>query len=121
MINQKPQANLKPTTVQSGKFGEAIALKYLQKKGYALLHKNYYIQAGELDLIMQKNGIIIFVEVKLRSSKEFGTSAEALNNNKKRKLLRAIYIYLNTLPAYRFWQLDLIAIDYIKSTKTAQI
>ena len=107
-------------TTQQGKFGEAIALKYLQNRGYSLLHQNYYIRPGELDLIMQKNGIIVFVEVKLRLGKNFGSSAEALTANKKRKLIRAILTFLQTTQYHR-WQLDFIAIDYNQPTKTAQI
>lgn len=108
-------------TRTAGKFGEELALKYLLNKGYTFLQKNFFIQAGELDLIVQKNGIIHIVEVKMRSGKNFGTAAEALTYNKKRSLLRTIFTFLATQPQPVRWQLDLIAINFHKPTNTAEI
>lgn len=118
MIMQTPQVK---KTLSKGKFGENLALKYLHAKDYKLLHANFYIRGGELDLITQKDGIIVFVEVKLRSGEKFGTPVEALTHAKKRKLVRTIFTFLGTLPYYVNWQLDLVAIDYDAKKNTAYI
>ena len=109
-------------TTTIGKFGENIALKYLLARGYTHVQSNYHIQGGELDLVMAKNGIIIFVEVKLRTSNNFGLGSEAITNSKKRKLLRSIFTFMqspNRPTSLHQWQLDLVAIHYQKSSNTA--
>ena len=51
---------------RAGDRGEELALRYLSARGYTLLRRNYRTRHGELDLIMRRGGIIVFVEVKLR-------------------------------------------------------
>jgi putative endonuclease len=108
-----------------GQWGEQVACQFLLKKGYNLVAKNYHIFGGELDIIVQKNGILTFVEVKTRSTQTFGTAAESLNHRKIQKLYRAILIYLekedvhhSSTGHYPLWQLDLIAIDISQNPKT---
>jgi putative endonuclease len=96
-----------------GKLGETLAVKYLAKKGFRLVNKNYHIQGGEIDLIMENDGILLFVEVKTRNSNIFGEPHEALNQKKIRKILRAILHYLHENPTHKNWRCDLIAIKFV--------
>ncbi len=118
MIDQTFQVK---NTTAIGRFGEKIAENYLINKGYRLLKRNYYIRGGELDLIMEKDGIISFVEVKLRTGKSFGLGSEAFSSSKKQKLLRAIFIFLETLQKPHDWQLDLVNILYDKKLRVASV
>jgi len=93
-----------------GALGEDLALKFLISKGYALVERNYCIRGGELDLIMQKNGILIFAEVKMRRSAAFGHPAEAIGVRKQIKLLRAIRTYLECRKPRKPWRCDLLVI-----------
>ena len=93
----------------TGKLGEVLALKFLQNKGYQLILQNYHIRGGEIDLIMKKDGILVFVEVKTRRNELFGVPEEALTMHKQRTLVRAIYHYLLDYPRHP-WRCDLIAI-----------
>lgn len=95
-----------------GDLGENLACGHLTAKGYTLITKNYFIRGGEIDLILKKDGIIVFVEVKTRRTGKFGAAADALTPNKKRKLLRAIGTYLATLKGFTNWRADLVAIDF---------
>lgn len=95
---------------RTGKTGEKLALEFLQKKGFTCMVQNYHIRGGEIDLIMEKDGILVFVEVKTRRSKVFGRPEDALTDIKKKKLLRAIYHYLFDYPGHP-WRCDLIAIQ----------
>lgn len=99
-------------STQKGRFGEETAQKYLEEKGYRHVAGNFHIVGGEIDIIMKKNDIIVFVEVKLRTGIRFGSGAEALNKNKKHKLLRTVYAYLAQHPGIKRWQLDLVNILY---------
>lgn len=103
-----------------GDFGERLALKFLEGKGYRLVERNYCIRGGEIDLIMQKNGILVFAEVKTRRNSAFGHPAESIGMRKKIKLLRAIRTWLKDKNVKTSWRCDLVAIRFT-STRTAQI
>ncbi len=61
-----------------GKEGERIAERYLLKKGYKLVERNYRCPSGELDLIVLDLRVVVFVEVKTRTGHAFGTPFEAV-------------------------------------------
>ncbi len=114
------QNNYPVKNINIGRFGEALASKFLRERGYKILKSNYFIRGGELDLITQKDAIIVFVEVKTRISKNFGSPEEACTARKKHTLLRTIYTYLADQtcnhPA-KLWRCDLIAIQFTGSQK----
>ena len=97
---------------QKGLQSEKLTAAYLQAKGYRLLHKNFRIPGGEIDLIMQKDGILTFVEVKARSQNNFGSALESITRQKKRLLLRSIATYLVKCKVTIPWQLDVVTIRY---------
>lgn len=59
------------------------------KHGYTILERNYYNKYGELDIIAEKNGIIIYTEVKFRNSDKCGDPLEAVDIRKQRKIKKA--------------------------------
>jgi putative endonuclease len=77
-----------------GKEGERLAERYLQKKGYKLVERNYRCTAGELDLIVLDQRVVVFVEVKTRTGQGFGTPLEAVEFRKQRKIIRAAQFFL---------------------------
>jgi len=79
-----------------GKTSEIIAANFLKKKGYKILAMNYKNKIGEIDIIAKDKNIIVFVEVKARSSKLFGHPFEAINNEKQLKIRRVAELYLIT-------------------------
>lgn len=79
---------------QIGKDGELKACRYLQAKGLKLLQQNYYCPLGEIDLIMQDSTDIIFVEVRFRSSKDFGSAIETITKSKINKLVKSATHFL---------------------------
>ena len=81
-----------------GYFGEAAAEKHLKKNKYKILDNNYSIRGGEIDIIAEKDGYVVFVEVKTRSGEKFGTGAEAVTYNKKQRLTKAAQVYLLYKP-----------------------
>lgn len=109
------------TAREIGTIGEKLALRYLEQKGYKLVTANYYIRGGELDLVMMKNGILIFVEVKIRTTSAFGEGAEAITMTKKRKLLRTIFSYLDEMAEHQPWQLDVISLMFDTKKHSAQV
>ncbi|EAX48690.1 protein of unknown function UPF0102 [Thermosinus carboxydivorans Nor1] len=69
-----------------GKMGENAAADYLARNGYKILMRNYRCRIGEIDIVAERQGTIVFVEVKTRSSEKFGFPAEAVNYRKQQKL-----------------------------------
>ncbi|HLD01917.1 MAG TPA: YraN family protein [Patescibacteria group bacterium] len=86
------------THIVSGKKGEDIASKYLAKNGYKLLTRNFRTRNGEVDIIALDADVLVFVEVKTRSSEAFGTPFEAITFWKMRALQRAAEFYKHTHP-----------------------
>lgn len=71
-----------PTTTQSGRRGEAIAERHYISKGYKILARNYDVRGGEIDIVAFRRGVLVFVEVKSRSSDAFGRPCEAVDDRK---------------------------------------
>ncbi len=77
-----------------GQEGERVAERYLQKKGYKLVERNYRCPAGEVDLIVLDRRVIVFVEVKTRTGNRFGSPLEAVQPRKQHKMIRAAQFFL---------------------------
>ncbi len=77
-----------------GDRGEALALRYLAKKGYTLVERNYRTRFGEIDLIVRDKGALVFVEVKLRRGTDFGDPLEAVTPRKQARIRRVAELYL---------------------------
>ena len=82
--------------VQTGQKGEKLAKEYLQDKGYCIIETNFWQKFGEIDIIALKDDILVFVEVRTKTSRNFGTAAESITNTKKQKIKRVAQYYLAT-------------------------
>jgi len=82
------------TNVEMGRAAEDAAAKFLRRKGYRILHRNLRMSGGEIDIVAEHRGVLVFVEVKARSSDEFGTPLEAVDGRKQRKLTKLALQYL---------------------------
>lgn len=83
---------------QVGRSGEDLAKDYLIKKGYTFIQANFHTKYGEIDLIFEHDGVLVFVEVKTRQSDVFGDPAEAITPAKLKKLRIASQIYMQQFP-----------------------
>jgi len=83
----------------TGKLGEAIAQSYLLSKGYSILETNWQSSHREIDIIAQKNDVLVIVEVKARKTAFFGEPEEFVTRSKQKLLVSAAnhYISLNNL------------------------
>jgi putative endonuclease len=82
-----------------GRRGEEIAARYLRRCGYRILARNFRAAGAEIDLVAADGETLVFVEVKTRSSAEFGTPAEAVDARKAERIRRAAGIYLRRARA----------------------
>jgi putative endonuclease len=105
-----------------GRAGERLAAVQLESQGYRILETNFRCRYGEIDLIVEDDSALVFVEVKLRRGTAFGLPEEAVDARKQRKLLQvaAYYIALHEC-AERSWRIDVIAIQLSSSGKLQEI
>jgi putative endonuclease len=97
-----------------GKSGEDLAVRELERRGYAILDRRYRTRHGEIDVVARHGGATVFIEVKARTTSEFGTAAEAVTARKQRRLHAMAVDYLarhrlSGVPC-RF---DVVAVDGI--------
>jgi putative endonuclease len=94
-----------------GKLGEELAIAFLEKNGYKILETNWVFQKAEIDIIAKKNDVLAVVEVKTRSSIDFGLPQDFVKPKKIQLLVKAVneYVISNDLDlTVRF---DIIAIS----------
>lgn len=98
---------------------EQFACEYLKKQGLRLLFRNYRCKMGEIDLIMQDNQTIVFIEVRYRSQDGYGSSLETIHSTKQRKLMRTAHYYLLLQQqSHHLARFDVIAIDKVAGEYT---
>ena len=87
---------------ERGRQGEDCAARFLERKGYRILARNYRTRFGEIDLIAQQGEFLAFVEVKTRTENGWGRPAEAVSAAKQRRILLAAQEYLQLVACE--WQ-----------------
>jgi len=105
-----------------GKKGEDLAIAQLKALKYKILERNYKCPLGEIDIIAREKDMLVFVEVKTRTTRDFGGPAAAVNERKQRQLSKVALTYLNQkkltgLPA-RF---DVVAIELIPPSARVEV
>ena len=94
-----------------GNHGEDIACWYLARKGYKIRQRHYTCRFGEIDIVAEDRGMVVFVEVKTRSGDSQSVPEQAVSQKKLANLRKAIFSYLsrNSVTDYR---IDILAIIY---------
>jgi putative endonuclease len=72
--------------VALGKIGENLAVQELERRGYAILARRYRQRSGEIDIVARDGQTLVFVEVKARTSRNFGEAAESITRLKRRRI-----------------------------------
>jgi putative endonuclease len=94
-----------------GKEGEKLAVQFLKARGFRIIDRNYRTAFGEIDVIAEEGGVLVFVEVKTRSGDAYGSPFEAVDRRKREKIKKVALCYLKEIrkqPPARF---DVLSID----------
>lgn len=111
----------KPTAKQTGDWGEAQAVSWLEERGHQVIGRNLHTPYGEIDILTRKEDRLIFVEVKTRKSTRFGLPEEAINERKIKYLVESAEYYLQEHPDLDAdWQIDVIAIQHDPKTNCTE-
>lgn len=107
----------------TGKLGEDLAVKYLEKHDYSILERNYRKPWGEIDIVAEKDRELIFFEVKTQKDYLEWEPEENVNKHKKHQLSRIVTTYLKEkrISENRDWRVDVLAIKLNMQTKNAEI
>ena len=109
-----------------GNFGEDAAVKYLKKKHYKILERNYTAGKLELDIIAKKRKEIVFIEVKTRSvisldNMPYGRAADAVDLEKRQNTVSAAYAYMKKNPNNLNMRIDVIEVYLDKNSERPKI
>ena len=104
-----------------GQLGEDCAAEFLEESGYKIVARNFRIRSAEIDIIAQRDGVLVFVEVKTRSNIRHGLPVEAVTLRKQKKIIEAAGVFLQDEKfcdcACRF---DVVEI-YLRGTSVEEI
>ena len=101
----------------TGKESEQLASHYLQQHGLILLEKNYHCRQGEIDLIMQDQQTLVFVEVRYRKSARYGSALESVDLAKQSRIITTAQNYLQqNKTKHSACRFDVIAISPTTTT-----
>lgn len=94
-----------------GSKGEDFAIDYFLSEGFTFLERNYHSRYGEIDIILENNEYIIFVEVKTRKYSVVSRGIEAVNKNKRIKLIKTALVYLLNNPSKKQPRFDVAEVN----------
>jgi putative endonuclease len=111
-----------PHNQMIGKWGEDCAADFLDQSGFQVVERNVRTPEGEIDLIVQKDNILVFVEVKARRHGQNGYPEEAITEEKLEHMQNSAEYYLAEHPEYaEKWRIDVIAVTGALNSQHPQI
>ena len=100
------------SNLKLGAMGERVARRHLERNGYSVLEANYRTRGGEIDLVTERDGVLVFVEVRTRRGGEFGLPEESITPSKRSHLVAAAQEYLQANGVeVADWRIDLVALE----------
>ena len=106
----------------TGILGEKLAKDFLKKKGYRIRETNYRCSAGEIDIVARHKDYLVFIEVRTKTSLEFGSPEESITPAKMEKLRVVASHYRQThsdLPP--LWRIDVVAVELTQEGKLTRV
>ncbi len=105
-----------------GSQGEDAAIKALKKRGYTILERNHTTRFGEIDIVAEEGGFLVFVEVKKRNTAQFGDALSAVTRAKQQHMVRSALWYMKKHRCFdRRVRFDAVGLDgeHVKIVKGA--
>src|SRR6266704_2232514 len=113
------RASLRPQHLRRGAQGETLACRFLRRKGYKILYRNFKGHSGgEIDIVCRDNDTLVFVEVKTRTREDFGRPITAVGSQKQKRISRGALAWLRLLDnpdiLFRFDVVEIIIAEGAK-------
>lgn len=106
----------------TGALGEKLARDFLKKKGYHIHETNFRCKHGEIDIVAEKKDYLVFVEVRTKTTDDFGSPEESVTHAKREKLIASALTYVTihrNLPPS--WRIDFVAVELDQKGKATRI
>lgn len=106
----------------TGILGEKLAKNFLKKRGYRILETNYRYPNGEIDIVARHKEYLVFIEVRTKTSLEFGSPEESITPAKQQRMRTAAFHYRqthNNLPP--LWRIDVVLVELNRKEKPSRI
>lgn len=87
-------SNKKDPRIGTGRTGEDLAVRYLEKQGYVIVERNYRNRIGEIDIIARDGEYLVFTEVKTRRSNRYGSPFDAVDFRKQRQISKVALAFM---------------------------
>ena len=97
-----------------GEKGEGLAVRFLRKKVYRIIRRNYKTRIGEIDIIAGDKDTLVFIEVKTRESLHYGRPFEAVDRRKRKKIANVAMQYLKSLSETPPCRFDIVSVRFDK-------
>jgi uncharacterized protein (TIGR00252 family) len=110
-----------PEHLQTGIWGEELAVAFLREKGYTILERDWHTQHRDIDIIAQQDDCIVFVEVKTRRNSDYAEPEESVNYRKLKNLRQAINHYIQYRKINTPWRFDVITVVGTMRSTTPKI
>ena len=105
-----------------GILGEKLAKDFLKKKGYRITETNYRCPEGEIDIVAKHGDYLVFIEVRTKTSLEFGHPEESITPAKKERMKATAAYYQQTHPNLPLlWRIDVVVIELNQKGKLSRI
>ena len=105
-----------------GQRGEELAAAELARRGYNIVQRNWRCQQGEVDIVAEHDGWLVFVEVRARRGRELGTPEASITLVKRARMIRVAQSYLAELePGEVDWRIDVVAVELTRGGKLLRV
>lgn len=104
-----------------GKFGEDIAVRFLEKRGFCIIERNVYMRGGEIDIVAKDGTKTVFIEVKTRFSLRQGGAIYAFSPGKFYKFYKAVLVYQQYKHVVDSFRLDFLAVQINPKTNKVRL
>ena len=104
-----------------GQRGEDLAAAHLEEQGYVVRERNWRCTAGEMDIVAEDGDCLVFVEVRTRRGRAFGTPEESVTPAKQAKLVEVAQTYLHENDWDGDWRIDVVAVEMTLGGKLLRI
>ncbi len=102
--------------------GEKLAKDFLKKRGYRIVETNFRCPEGEIDIVARHKDFLVFIEVRTKTSLEFGSPEESITAAKKARMRATAFHYQqthNNLPL--LWRIDMVAVELNRKGEPGRI
>ena len=104
-----------------GRLGEELAARALTARGYRIRERNWRCTAGELDIVAEDGDVLVFIEVKTRRGREYGTPEEAVTPAKQARLVELAATYVQESGWQSDWRIDVVAVELMPDGRLSRL